>query len=67
MVPAAPDGRIGNTMESTAFRNPDGSIALVLCNRTEADMIYLIDGIQGVDGKTAFVCPPRGIQTLIIE
>jgi len=67
MVPAAPDGRIGTMIESTAFRNPDGSIAVVVCNRTEADALYTIAGINGVDEATKRVCPPRAIQTLIIS
>jgi glucosylceramidase len=66
MVPAAVDGRIGNTMEATAFRNPDGTLAVVLCNRTEADMIYMLNGCLGGEYK-AMRCPPRGIQTLIFE
>ncbi|MCD1654231.1 glucosylceramidase [Treponema zuelzerae] len=65
MTPATVDGRMGNTMESCAFRNPDGTIALVLCNRTEADMIYTLECPQLSEDK-AFRCPPRGIQTLLI-
>lgn len=66
MVPAAVDGRAGNTMECCAFRNPDGSIALVLCNRTEADMIYILEGADGGERKS-YRCPPRGIQTVLIQ
>jgi len=66
MIPAACDGRMGNTMESCAFKNPDGSVAVVLCNRTEADMIYELDA--PFDGSVkALRCPPRGIQTILIK
>ncbi len=66
MVPACVDGRMGNMMEATAFRNPDGTVALVLCNRTEADMIYLLeDPESGI--KTPYRCPPRGIQTVLFS
>jgi glucosylceramidase len=62
MVPAAVDGRMGNTMEFCAFKNSGGSCVIVAMNRTEADMVYeLCDS-----GTTAVLrCPPRGIQTLI--
>lgn len=66
MVPACADGRMGNMMEATAFRNVDGTIALVLCNRTEADMIYIIeDSETGLN--TTYRCPPRGIQTVLFS
>lgn len=66
MIPATPDGRRGTTMESCAFCNPDGSIALILCNRTEADMIYILESVLD-EGPKTFRCPPRGIQTIIIK
>jgi glucosylceramidase len=47
MTPANVDGRIGNTMETSAFHNEDGTIALVVTNRTEADMIYKLDIADG--------------------
>lgn len=66
MIPAAPDGRMGNMMEATAFANPDGTVILVLCNRTEADMIYLLaDDDEGT--QTAYRCPPRGIHTVVLS
>ena len=40
MTPATIDGRMGNYMETTAFQNTDGSIAVVVMNRTEADMVF---------------------------
>lgn len=62
MTPATVDGRMGNMMEFCAFKNEDGSGALVAMNRSEADMVYeLCEG-----GKNSvFICPARGIQTLI--
>lgn len=66
MVPAAVDGRMGNTMESCAVRNGDGTISLVVCNRTEADMVYRL-GLSGDSEELTLFCPPRGIQTLVIE
>jgi glucosylceramidase len=63
-TPATVDGLVGNMMEYCAFKNEDGSIALVAMNRTEADMVYEII----CAGETIVVgCPPRGIQTLILE
>ena len=66
MVPAAPDGKMGNMMESCAFRNKDGSITLVVTNRTEADMVYQLNISDDADNTKKLVCPPRGIQTLVI-
>lgn len=66
MVPAAVDGRMGNTMESLAVRNPDGTISLVVCNRTEADMVYRLQ-LSGSGEEHTLLCPPRGIQTLLIK
>jgi glucosylceramidase len=63
-TPATADGLMGNMMEYCAFKNNDGSLALVALNRTEADMVYEIV----YAGETVVVgCPPRGIQTLIFE
>jgi glucosylceramidase len=82
MTPATVDGRMGNTMESTAFRNPDGSTALVVSNRTEADMVYELAADTNADAAgekrytakaddsgrgTILYCPPRSIQTVIIR
>ncbi|MFQ3547319.1 MAG: glycoside hydrolase family 30 beta sandwich domain-containing protein [Termitinemataceae bacterium] len=65
MVPAAVDGRMGTTMEACAFRNVDGTISLVVCNRTEADMVYRLR-LSGESEELHLVCPPRGIQTLML-
>ena len=53
-------------MEATAFRNVDGTTALVLCNRTEADMIYVVESPESGD-QTPYRCPPRGIQTVLLR
>jgi glucosylceramidase len=61
MTPATVDGRLGNMAEFCAFKNTDGSLALVVLNRTEADLVYeLCIGSE----KVIVRCPPRGIQTL---
>jgi glucosylceramidase len=62
MTPATVDGRMGNIVEACAFVNDDGTLAIVVMNRTEADMVFeLCTG-----GETAVLrCPPRGIQTLV--
>jgi len=66
MTPATVDGRMGNMMEFCAFRNNDGSFALVAMNRTEADMVYELRSVK--DSETAVLqCPPRGIQTVIFN
>lgn len=83
MTPATVDGRMGNNMEFCAFLRPDGNIAFVAMNRTEADMIFELgfdkktkDKNQNLDYNSkiteenlekAFVCPPRSIQTYIIQ
>lgn len=73
MTPATVDGRIGNTMETCAFLNTDNTIALIVTNRTEADMIYSLNLSQDehsdpqTNSQNTFVCPPRAIQTIIIE
>jgi O-Glycosyl hydrolase len=65
MTPATVDGRRGNSMEACAFRNPSGEIVLVVCNRTEADMIYKLE--LEIGGQSELLrCPPRGIQSLVI-
>ena len=66
MTPATIDGRMGNMAEFCSFKNSDGSLVLVVMNRTEADLVYEIcSGCKTTD--TAVVkCPPRGIQSLIL-
>ena len=63
-TPATVDGMMGEMMECCAFKNTDGTITFVVMNRTEADMVFDLN-IEN-DTKT-IKCPPRGIQTIIIE
>lgn len=62
-VPASPDGRGGGLVEATAFANPDGSTAVVVMNRTEADLPYLVKS----GTEESLVLPPRSIQTLVLR
>jgi glucosylceramidase len=63
MTPATIDGRMGNMMEFCAFKNIDGSLALIAMNRSEADMVYELC----TDSTTVLRCPPRAIQTLVLD
>jgi len=67
MTPATIDGKMGNMMECCAFKNEDGSLALVVMNRTEADMVYELCDDPAGGAATVLRCPPRGIQTLVIS
>lgn len=40
MTPATVSGHLTDEAESLAFRNPDGTIALIVTNRTEADLVF---------------------------
>ena len=62
-IPTNIDGKITNTVESCAFKNPDNSIAMVLTNRTEMDIFYKM---QSEDGPVVKI-PAKSIQTLLIE
>jgi glucosylceramidase len=63
-APYTLDGRVGGMVDCCACKNSDGSVALVLMNRTEGDLLYeLTAGGAPVNLR----CPPRGIQTLILE
>jgi len=64
MTPATVDGRMGNMMECCTFRNIDASLVLVVMNRTEADMKY---ELKINNDAVVLKCPPRGIQSLILE
>ena len=79
MTPATVDGRIENYMEATAAVNSDGSIVVVVMNRTEDDMLFTLNISQiakkavgytsndaGEDNKT-YLCPPRAIQTYVFK
>ena len=69
MTPATIDGRRGNMMEACAFKNTDGTLALVVMNRSEADMVYELrfeKTCAGSPDPYILKCPPRGIQTIIL-
>ena len=40
MTPATVSGHLTDEAESVAFKNPDGSIALIVVNRTEAELVF---------------------------
>ncbi|MCR5765054.1 MAG: glucosylceramidase [Treponema sp.] len=64
-VPTTVTATTGNDIEATAFKNPDGSVAIVVMNRTEANAGFVLT----MPDKTAthYFCPPRSIQTFIWE
>ena len=51
-----------DSVEATAFRNPDGSLAIVVLNRTETPQIFELE-IAG--RKTLQSNPPRSISTFV--
>lgn len=66
MTPCTIDGRVGNTIECTAFKNPDETISFIVYNRTEEDAVYNLTLADGTSlGKVK--CPARGIQTVILK
>ena len=78
MTPQTVDGRIADYMEAVSAVNEDGSVVLIVMNRTEADMLFKInisnvrekaEGYSAVQKKEdkAYLCPPRAIQTYIFE
>jgi glucosylceramidase len=50
-------------LETTAFTNPDGSVAVVVMNRTEINICFLLR-LDGVDTATSL--PPRSIATYLL-
>ena len=78
MTPQTVDGRIADYMEATSAINEDGSIVLVVMNRTEADMLFTIN-LSGKKEKAigytatmkkedkVYCCPPRSMQTYIFK
>lgn len=51
-----------STLDATAFRNPDGVLAIVVMNRTDAAVRYRLQ----VDGmETTVDIPARGLQTVL--
>lgn len=51
-------------LETTAFRNPDGTIAVVVMNRTDAELPY---ALRYRDRLAETSVPAHGIQTLLIK
>lgn len=53
MVPASPDGRMGNMIEATSFITPQGKNVLVVMNRTEDDAVFEVNfsDSEGKDKK----------------
>jgi glucosylceramidase len=52
-----------DALESTAFMNPDGSIAVVVLNQTELPINYILHDHQW---SVTTVAPPRSISTFVI-
>lgn len=65
-VPASITGRGENLLENVAFENPDGSIVLVITNRTEADLNYHFKFAED-EKPVVYRIPPRSIQTYIFK
>ena len=65
MIPATRSGHLTDEVETIAFKNPDGSVVLILTNATEADLVYefKVDGEQ----TQKLRCPARAIQTWVLE
>lgn len=73
MTPATVSGHLTNEAETLAFRNPDGSIVLIVTNCTEAELVFELK----VEGKPVasnenneplyLKIPARAIQTWILE
>ena len=63
-IPSAPDGVAGDLIEATAAENPDGTIALVLLNRTD-DEIALSIKLKGTEASST--CPAHAMQTMIFK
>lgn len=56
--------RYTDKLEQTAFRNPDGAIALVVMNRTDAELPYVVRH-RGELADSSI--PAHGIQTLLFR
>ena len=63
-IPSAPDGVAADLIEATAAENPDGTIALVLLNRTD-DEISLSIKLKGTEASST--CPAHAMQTMIFH
>lgn len=69
MTPATVSGHLTDEVESLAFKNPDGTIALIVTNTTEADFVYEFTvEEESVCSKPVYLkIPPRAIQTWILK
>ncbi|MCI1208034.1 MAG: glucosylceramidase [Treponema sp.] len=82
MIPSTEDGRRGNKIECIAFKNPDTSIVFVICNRTETEIDFSLSidytapdfySETGYNSSSTdetaeqLYCPPRSIQTLLLQ
>lgn len=65
-IPASISGRGENLLESVAFKNPDGTIAFVITNRTEADLNFHFK-FNDEEKATIYCIPPRSIQTYLFS
>lgn len=66
MTPATVSGHLTDEAETLAFKNPDGSIILVITNRTEADLVFTFK-VEGEEKSSLYKIPPRSIQTWILK
>jgi glucosylceramidase len=54
-----------DTIQTTAFRNPDGSLAVVVLNTTDKEQPFTLS--VGTAGGAASVSPAHSIVTLIVR
>lgn len=66
MTPATVSGHLTDESEALAFKNPDGTIILIITNRTEADLVFNFI-IEGEEKSSIQKIPPRAIQTLLLK
>lgn len=52
MTPATVSGHLNGEAETLAFKNPDGSIVLIVTNRTEADLVFEFKIESSTNSKT---------------
>lgn len=65
MIPSTVDGIMQDFFESTAFLNTDGTISLIVNNRTEENINYKIS--FETKETINLYCPPRAIQSIVIK
>ncbi len=52
MTPATVSGHLNDEAETLAFKNPDGTIVLIVTNRTEADLVFEFKIESSINSKT---------------